>query len=174
MDKILSALKLLFVIISLYGCHNNKETKKSVIFIDCSYIKNNLGDVNGLIIKQDSILSCVKTNTIDKSVFTYSAFGRKSNDFEDFVDNLTLLADEYDQSENEYVSDGENYTLIIKNDSIQKKYYFNSALITDSLLSKIEIFKDYSKSLDFKPINKFTFPIDEMCIDTIPEPNPFG
>lgn len=39
---------------------------------------------------------------------------------------------------------------------------------------KIKIFKDYSESLDFKPINKFTFPIDEMCIDTIPEPNPFG
>lgn len=174
MKKIFNIFKVLFVITSLYGCHDSKEIKRSVIFIDCSHIRNNLGHVNGLIIKQDSILSCVKTNAVDKSVFRYSFYDREQNDFEDFVENLTILADEYDQSENEYVSDGESYTLIIKKDSIQKKYYFNSALITDSLFEKIKIFKDYSKSLDFKPINKFTFPIDEMCIDTIPEPNPFG
>lgn len=170
MKKIFNNFRMLFVIISLYSCQDSKEIKKSVIFIDCTHISNNLGYVNGLIIKQDSILSCVKTNTIDKSIFRYSAFERKSNDFEDFVDNLTMLADKYDQSKNEYVRDGESYTLIIKNDSTEKKYYFNSALMTDSLFEKIKMFKDYSKSLDFKPINKFTFPTNEMCIDTIPEP----
>ena|SRR5690554_699868 len=175
MNKIFNIFKVLFVIISLYGCHDSKEIKRSVIFIDCSHIRNNLGYVNGLIIKQDSILSCVKTNTVDESIFRYSFYEREQNDFEDFVGNLTLLADEYDQSDNKYiVGGGESYTLIIKNDSIQKKYFFYSSLMTDSLFEKIKIFKDYSKSLDFKPINKFTFPIDEMCIDTIPEPNPFG
>ena len=165
---------MLFVIISLYSCQDSKEINKSITFIDCSYISNNLGDVYGLIVKHDSIYSCVKTNTVDKSIFRYSAFERESNDFEKFVDNLTLLADKYDQSKNEYVRDGANYVLIIKNDNIEKKYHFNSALMTDSLFEKIKMFKDYCKSLDFKPINKFTFPTHEMCIETEPEPNPFG
>ena len=171
MKKIFNNLRLLFVIISLYSCQYSKELKKSIIFIDCTYLSNNLGYVNGLIIKQDSILSCVKTNTIEKSVFTYSVFERKSDDFDSFVDNLTILADKYDQSENKYVIDGESYILIIKNGSTQKKYFFYSSLMTDSLFKKIEIFKYYSKSLDFKPINKFTFPTNEMCIDTEPEPD---
>src|SRR5690554_6132493 len=175
MKKIFNNFRMLFVIISLYSCQDSKEIKKSVIFIDCTHLSNNLGYVNGLIIKQDSILSCVKTNTIDESIFRYSAFERKSNDFDNFIDNLTILADKYDQSDNKYVvGGGESYTLIIKNDSIEKKYFFYSSLMTDSLFEKIKIFKDYSKYLDFKPINKFTFPTNEMCIDTIPEPNPFG
>lgn len=161
---------MLFVIISLYSCQDSKEIKKSIIFIDCTHLSNNLGYVNGLIVKQDSILFCVKTNTIDRSIFRYSALERKSNEFNSFVDNLTILADKYDQSQNKYVVDGESYTLIIKNGSNQKKYYFNSSLMTDNLFEKIKIFKDYSKSSDFKPINKFDFPTNEMCIDTIPEP----
>src|SRR5690554_6389583 len=174
MKKTFNNLRILFVLISLYGCQASKGIGHGIIFIDCTHLSNTLGYVNGLIIKQDSILSCVKTNTIDKSIFRYSAFERKPSDFDNFMDNLTILADKHDQSRNKYAVDGESYTLIIKNDSIQKKYHFNSILMTDSLFEKIKIFKDYSKYLDFKPINKFTFPTNEMCIDTIPEPNPFG
>lgn len=170
MKKIFNNFRMLFVIISLYGCQDSKETKKSVIFIDCTHISNNLGYVNGLIIKQDSIFSCVKTNTIDKSIFRYSAFERKFDDFDIFIDNLVLLADKYDQSENKYIVDGECYTLIIENGNTQKKYFFYSSLMKESLFDKIKMFKDYSKFSDFKPTKKFDFPINEMCIDTIPEP----
>lgn len=174
MRKILNNFIIIFAIISLCSCHDSKETNKSITFIDCGYISNNMGDVYGLIIKHDSIYSCVKTNTVDKSFYTYSALERESNDFDSFVDNLTLLADRYDQSKNDNVVDGESYTLIIENGSTQKKYFFYSSLMTDSLFEKIKMFKDYSKSLDFKPINEFTFPTNEMCIETELEPNPFG
>ena len=170
MNKILNNFKILFIVLCLYSCQNNNEANKSIIFIDCTNISNNLGDVYGLIIKHDSIYSCVRTNTIDKSVFKYSAFERESNNFDDFVDNLTKLADEYDQTKNVNVIDGAKYVLIVKNDSIEKKYYLYSYLMTDSLFDKIKMFKDYSKFSDFKPTNKFDFPTNEMCIDTIPEP----
>ena len=173
MRKILNNFIIIFAIISLCSCHDSKEINKSITFIDCGYISNNMGNVYGLIIKHDSIYSCVKTNTVDKSFYTYSALEKASNDFNSFVDNLTLLADKYDQSENENVVDGSNYVLIIKNDNIEKKYHFNSILMTDSLFEKIKMFKDYSEYLDFKPVNKFAFPTNEMCIETELEPNPF-
>src|SRR5690606_36760804 len=124
MRKIFHNFIIIFAIISLYSCSDSKEINKSITFIDCSYISNNMGDVYGLIVKHDSIYSCVKTNTVDKSIYTYSALERESNDFDSFVDNLTLLADRYDQSKNENVVDGESYTLIIKNGSTQKKIFF--------------------------------------------------
>lgn len=170
MSKIINNIKIFFILISLYSCQNSKEIEQSVIFVDCSHISNNLGDAYGLIIKDDSIYSCVRTNTIDKNIFRYSAIDREFNDFASFIDDLIILADKYDQSENKNVSGGANYVVIIKNDSVEKKYYFNSVLMTDSLFEKMKIFKDYSKSSDFKPINKFDFPTNEMCIDTIPEP----
>lgn len=170
MNKVIDNLKILFILFSFCSCQHSKEVKKSITFIDCTHVSNNLGDVYGLIIKHDSIYSCVRTNTIDRSVFKYSAFERKLNDFNNFVDNLTELADKYDQTKNENVIDGAKYVLIIKNDSVEKKYYLYSVLMTDSLFDKIKIFKDYSKFSDFKPINKFDFPTNEMYIDTIPEP----
>ena len=41
--------------------------------------------------------------------------------------------------------------------------------MSDKLFQKIEKFKYYYKLNNFKEMDKFNFPIHEMCIDTIPE-----
>lgn len=49
-------------------------------------------------------------------------FEKESNDFENFTDDLTILADKYDQNKNEDFVDGERYTLMIKKDNNKKQY----------------------------------------------------
>lgn len=170
MNKIFSILLITSI---LYSCQNKKDLNKSVVFIDCSELSNNLGTVAGMIIKKDSIYSCVKTNKVNESIFRYSFVKKEFDDLDKFIDHLTTLADNYNQEANENVDDGANYVLIIKNDHIEKKYHFNSALMSNSLYKKIEKMKNYYKLYNFKEINKFNFPIHEMCIDTIPELKPF-
>ncbi len=166
MNKIFSFLLILSI---LYSCQNKENSNKSIVYIDCSELSNNLGTVYGMIIKQDSIYSCVRTNKIDNTVFKYSSVNHEFENFGKFIDDLSKLADNYNQKENENVVDGENYVLIIKNNNTEKQYYFNSGLMSDKLFQKIQKFRYYYKLYNFKEMDKFNFPIHEMCIDTIPE-----
>lgn len=56
-------------------------------------------------------------------------FEKESNDFENFTDDLTILADKYDQNKNEDFVDGERYTLMIKKGNNQKNIRGFSILI---------------------------------------------
>jgi len=170
MNKRLKIFSISLVTILFFNCKTKKESDTSIIFIDCNELNNNLGTSYGLMIKPDTIYSCIKFTTISKSEFKYSYFARETLDFDLFVDELTKLLEEYDQDLNKNIDDGSVYVLIIMNEKINKKYYLNSSLISDNLYEKIQLFKNY-RLLDFKKTENFAFPTNEMCKDTIYEPD---
>ncbi|MDQ8015275.1 MAG: hypothetical protein REI96_22705 [Flavobacterium nitrogenifigens] len=170
MKKIFKNIMLVCSTILLINCASKGEDNKSIIFIDCSDLMNNLGKSYGFNIKEDTIFMCVKSTTITGSSLHYSFIEKKTKDFDILFKKINELLEKNSKTSNLNVVDGSIYTFILKNKEGEKKYLIESALVTDSLYSLIKTFREYPNYLSFKKTNGFDFPINEMCIDTIPEP----